>query len=148
MSVLEQFFQISMVFLLVTIGVNIMLTSFGQPMTGVQPTKMFPDYNAANVQLVSSYSSIIQQTSTAPTDLATTIATSQLGAITTNLYNFAFALQIVIFRLFSGYSTPGVENLTTFATALNGIITTIQVFGSIYLAVSLFTILRGLGGTP
>lgn len=142
MSVLEQFLQISMVFLLVTLGINMMLTSFGEPMTGEFPGVKFPDYNAGSFESPTSYPNTVQQTSTAATELSISNATTLLSNITTNIYNFTFALQITIIKIMEDFG------LDSFATALVGLITAIQVFGAVYMGVSLFAIIRGSGGTP
>lgn len=141
MSVLEKFFQISVVFLIITVGMDMTLNVFGHEMTGM-PRLSSIDANATSWnEQKTEYESSIRQSSSAPSDLPTDIAATLLSPITLDIYEKVFALQITIYQILHPY---GLDEL---ATLFNAVITFFQGLGIIYLGISIIAIIRGAGGT-
>lgn len=140
MSVLEKFFQIGMFFLIVTIGINMMITTFGEPMTGLNLTA-YADVNASSWQQ-SDFPNVISQTGSSPTDLPAAAASTLVSPFTDKILQSALGLQMAVYTILTGYG------LETLALALNGFISTFQLIGLTYLFFSFIAILRGSGGAP
>lgn len=137
MSVLEKFFQVSLLLTVIILGVNIFLTAFGPSMTGDDLFETGESYLSGGAASTSG-NVVEQQTSdiTVPEP-----ETSDWDNVWQQFLSLAIGFQLVVLKIFTEIGTP------MFAIALAGIVTIFQAAGGAYIVWAIISAWKG-GGSP